>query len=153
MDYKFIIDISRKNRKMFEQFLNTYSTAQLNAVPQGFNNSIVWNIAHTIATQQLLVYGLSNQAFLIPEDFINKFRKGTKHEKDLSATEIDDVKNLLFTTINQTEADYKAGVFKSFNHYTTSTNTTLTSVEEAMAFNNFHEGIHLGYILALKKSV
>ena len=48
---------------------------------------------------------------------------------------------------------YEKGVFNSFQPYTTSTNSTLKSFEEAMEFNNFHEGIHLGYILALKKSL
>jgi hypothetical protein len=31
--------------------------------------------------------------------------------------------------------------------------STLTNVEEAIEFNNFHEGIHLGYILAMKNSI
>ncbi len=29
----------------------------------------------------------------------------------------------------------------------------LKSIEDAIQFNNFHEGIHLGYILALKKAL
>ncbi|MGB5463369.1 MAG: DinB family protein, partial [Aureibaculum sp.] len=30
---------------------------------------------------------------------------------------------------------------------------TLNNIQDAIEFNNFHEGIHLGYILALKKLV
>ena len=67
--------------------------------------------------------------------------------------EINEIKGLLFSTIEQTKEDYENGVFDSFQPYTTSTNSTLKSFEEAMEFNNFHEGIHLGYILALKKSL
>ena len=28
-----------------------------------------------------------------------------------------------------------------------------TNVEDAIEFNNFHEGIHLGYVLALKRLI
>jgi hypothetical protein len=35
--------------------------AQLNIVPDGFNNSIAWNIAHILVTQQLLHYKLSGK--------------------------------------------------------------------------------------------
>ena len=52
-----------------------------------------------------------------------------------------------------TQKDYDAGCFTSYNSYTVSTKSTLTNVEEAIEFNNFHEGIHLGYILAMKNSI
>ncbi len=35
----------------------------------------------------------------------------------------------------------------------TSAGIRLESVEDAIAFNNFHEGIHLGYVMALKKAL
>jgi len=39
--------------------IEDFSLEELNKIPEGFNNNIIWNIAHVIATQQALVYGLS----------------------------------------------------------------------------------------------
>ena len=63
------------------------------------------------------------------------------------------IKSLLLSTIEQTKVDYENGVFKNYTPYTTSLDVTLTTIEEAMSFNTFHEGIHLGYILAMKNSL
>ena len=45
---------------------------------------------------------------------------------------------------------YDNGVFKGYTPYATSLNVTLSTIDEAISFNAFHEGIHLGYILAMK---
>lgn len=147
------IDITRKNRRLLEKFIDNLSLEMLNKVPEGFKNNIIWNIAHLIVTQQLLVYKLSGLEGLLSDAMITEFRKGTKTERDLNQAEVDTIKSLLFSPLDQTETDYNNGVFKTFNAYTVSTGSTLTNVDEAMSFNNFHEGIHLGYILALKKSL
>lgn len=147
------IDITRKNRILFEKFLDTFTLEQLNKVPKGFKNNIIWNIAHCIVTQQLLVYKLSNLDGVLSDEMITEFRKGTKTERDLSQTEVDEIRNLLFSPLDQTEADYNKGKFKTYNEYTVSTGSTLTNIDEALEFNNFHEGIHFGYILALKKAL
>lgn len=146
------IDITRKNRVLFEKFLDAFTLEQLNKVPEGFNNNIIWNIAHCIVTQQLLVYKLSNLQGVLSDKMIAEFRKGTKTERDLSQAEVEEISSLLFSPLDQTEADYNNDLFKTYNEYTVSTGSTLTNVDEALSFNNFHEGIHLGYILALKKS-
>ena len=151
MDWAF--DITIKNRKLLDAFIENHSLEELNKVPKGFNNNIIWNIAHTIVTQQLLVYQLSGLPMLVSEDLVDTFKKGTKSEGDLSEAEVEVIKGLLFSTILQTKADYVKNSFQSYNEYTTSTTSTLTTVEEAIKFNNFHEGIHLGYILALRKSI
>ena len=44
-------DICLKNRKLLEAFLDNFTLEQLNKIPEGFNNNIIWNIAHTIVTQ------------------------------------------------------------------------------------------------------
>lgn len=153
MNYKFEIDITRKSRKLFEGFLNTLTLEELNKVPEGFNNNIIWNVAHCIVTQQLLVYKLSNLEGVLSDEMIAEFRKGTKTERNLSQTEVDTIKSLLFSPLDQTELDYKNETFKTYNEYTVSTGSKLASVDDALAFNNFHEGIHFGYILALKKAL
>ncbi|RIA08362.1 DinB family protein [Flavobacteriaceae bacterium MAR_2010_72] len=151
MDWNF--DITLKNRAILKTFIETYSLEQLNKVPNGYKNNIIWNIAHTIVTQQILVYKLSGLPAIVSEDLIEMFRKGTKTERDLTQAEVDEIKGLLFSTIEKTKEDYENRVFQTYHEYTVTTKSTLTTVEEAIAFNNFHEGIHLGYILALKKSL
>jgi len=147
------IDITRKNRILFEGFLDRFSLEELNKVPKNFRNNIIWNIAHCIVTQQILIYRLSNLQMNLPQEFIERFRKGTKTEGDLNQDEVDYIRSVLFSPLDQTEKDYNAEKFKTFDEYTVSTGSTLTNIDEALAFNNFHEGIHLGYILALIKSL
>lgn len=146
-------DITIKNRILLESFLDNYNLDQLNKIPKGFNNNIIWNIAHTIVTQQILVYQLSGLPSMVSDDVLERFKKGTQPDGDLSQAEVNAIRDLLFITIEKTKVDYNNNVFQKFNQYTVSTKSTLTKVEEAIDFNNFHEGIHLGAILALRKFV
>ena len=151
MDWAF--DITLKNRKLLASFLNDFSLEELNKVPKGFSNNIFWNIAHVIVTQQLLTYNLSGLPMLIDDELVNSYRKGSKAENEITEYEVDLLKDLLFSTLEKTREDYKKGLFKKFQDYTVTTKSTLTNIEQAIEFNNFHEGIHLGYILAMKKSL
>ncbi len=151
MDWAF--DIAIKNRTLLKSFIENHSLEELNKVPEGFNNNIIWNIAHTIVTQQLLVYNLSGLPMVVSDEMVATYRKGTKAESNLSQTEVDTIKGVLFSTIEKTKEDYEDKIFQSYNQYTVTTKSTLSNVEEAIEFNNFHEGIHLGYIFALRKSL
>jgi len=146
-------DICLKNRNILEGFLNQFSLDELNKIPDGFSNNLILNIAHVIVTQQLLVYGNSQLPMLVSDEMVAKYRKGTKAEHDANQEEVNEIRSLLFSTLEKTQDDYFNGHFKNYIEYTVSTKSTLTNVKEALEFNNFHEGIHLGYILALKKSI
>ncbi len=146
-----IFDITLQNRKRLQQFLTETSKEKLFKIPEGHRNNIWWNIAHVVVTQQLLVYKFSNLPLQLDDEIIGKYRKGTAPEGIPSDDEIKLINDCLISTVNQLQEDYKNGVFKEFNPYTTSANVTLSSVEDAIAFNAFHEGIHLGTILSLKK--
>ncbi len=145
--------ITRVNRKIIEKILDNHTLEQLNMVPEGFKNNLIWNIAHVVVTQQLLMYKLSGLPMMINDELVEKYRKGTKTEGPITADEVAQVKGLLFSTIDKAEKDLAQHVFKEYNEYETSTGFVLKSIEDAIQFNNFHEGIHLGYILALKKAV
>ncbi len=147
------LEITRTNRRLLEKILDSHSLEQLNKVPEGFKNNLIWNIAHVVVTQQLLVYKLSGLAMMVNDEMVNTFKKGTKTEGVVPQEEVDKIKALLFSTLDQTEKDIEAGIFKSFQEYPTSTGFVLKSLEDAINFNNFHEGIHMGYVLALKKAL
>jgi len=74
-------DITRTNRKVLAEMLKNYSLEQLNRIPEGFSNNIIWNIAHTIVVQQLLVYKLSGLPTMVSNEMISKYQKGTKPEE------------------------------------------------------------------------
>jgi len=49
--------------------------------------------------------------------------------------------------------DYQNGLFEGYKEYTTSIGFNLKSAEEAMVYNNFHEGLHVGVMMAIKKFI
>ena len=61
--------------------------------------------------------------------------------------------NSVIWKVEKTKADFKAGVFKEFHPYQTKTGFQLGTWKEAMEFNNYHEGIHLGIMMSIKKHI
>lgn len=146
-------NILKSNRELILKIADHYSLEQLNTVPDGFKNNLVWNMAHLVVTQQLLVYRMSNLPTLVSDEMIEKYKKGTKTESVVEQAEYDAIKELMLSTVTQTQLDFEKGLFQSYNEYTTSTGFVIQSAADAMEFNSYHEGIHLGYILAMKKLV
>lgn len=148
MDFTF--DVFAKTRGFFKAYLEELSLAQLNAIPNGFNNNIIWNIGHSIVTEQILVYKLSGLKPNVSDALIEKYKKGTKPNGKATQEEVDELKVLAFSTIEHTKADFSTKVFSTYNEYTLSTTgNTLTNVNQAIQFALIHEGMHAGYILAL----
>ena len=151
---KFTFDTLRNTRNNILKDIEDLSLEQVNAIPEKFNNNIVWNVAHLIATQQRLVYKLSGMPFAVAEDIIEAYKIGTKPEQAITDTKWDEYKKLLLTSIDQMEQDYEQGVFgNDFKTYTTGYGATLTTLEDAINFNNVHEGVHYGMVLALVRAV
>lgn len=149
-----LFDTTLKNRIILHRFLTETPREDLFVIPDGFNNNLWWNIAHVLVTQQLLVYKMSGKNLLISDALVAKYKKGTvPTEEPVSEAEIKEVETLLLSVPKQTEEDYAKGIFTSFESYTTTPKVTLNSVEDAITFNVFHEGIHLGSILALRRAL
>lgn len=146
-------EVARTGRRMLNSYFENYTLEQLNKIPEGFNNNLFWNIAHIVVTQQLLVYKLSGLPMVISDELVEKYRKGTKPEQDATQEEVDFIKSLVFTTVDKLEADYNNGIFVNYNEYPTSTGFILKNAVGAIEFNNFHEGLHLGVLMSIRKFV
>ena len=146
-------NILRITRNNILNLVEGLSVEQLNKIPEGFSNNIIWNVAHNIVTQQLLIYRLSGADVRISEEMIELYRKGSKPSTNVSGSEIESIKDLLIKTVDWLEEDFDGNIFSDYKEYTTSYNITLSSTEKAIMFNNTHEGLHLGYAMALRKLV
>ena len=146
-------NILNKSRELVLKVINGLTIEQLHKIPNGFKNNIAWNVAHLVVTQQLLHYNLSGLNCLCPDDLIDNYRKGTIPTKPFSQEEFEEILELFKGLPATLEEDYNAGIFKNFKEYPTSTGFVLDKFETALYFNNYHEGLHLGTIMALKKLV
>jgi hypothetical protein len=146
-------DILRTSRELVLKELEGLTLAQIHKIPSGFKNNIAWNVAHLVVTQQLLHYKLADLDCLCPDELIEDFKKGTSPTKTFTEEEFEEVKELLLGLPDTLEEDYEAGIFKTFSEYPTSTGFVLDSIDTAITFNNFHEGMHYGIIRSIKKFV
>ncbi|WP_417887543.1 hypothetical protein [Zunongwangia sp.] len=49
------------------------------------------------------------------------------------------------------ESDFYSGEFNVYNERTNSMGFHFGTLEEAIEFNNYHEALHLGYIMSIRK--
>jgi hypothetical protein len=148
-----VFEVQKTIREILLKILDNHSLEQLNKIPEGFSNNLIWNIGHCVSTQQVLVYKLSGLPTMVSEEFIAKYKKGTKPEGDVSQTEVDEIRNLLSSTLDQTQNDFDSNIFVNYSEYTTSMGFTLRNILDALNCNNYHEGIHTGIIMSIRKFV
>lgn len=143
----------KTSRKIFDTYFEQYTIDQLNAIPSGFNNNLIWNIGHVIVAQQSLIYRLSGQPMLVSPEIVELYKPGSKPTGSTSSKEAEELRSLLHTFTEQTEKDYHDGLFVSFTERMTGTGFHLTSLADAFEFNNYHEGLHLGMMMSIRKFV
>lgn len=144
-------DITLSSRNILLKFLENNSLEQLNTIPEGFSNNLIWNIGHIVVVQQMLVYNLSCLPMFISDAMVEKYKKGTKPETPVTQEEVEQIKELLYATLEQTKKDFNNGVFKEYKAFTTMSGFNIRNAQEAMEFNNYHEGVHTGVMMRIHK--
>lgn len=146
-------NIWKTSRKLYLEYFDKYTLNQLNKVPDGFSNNLVWNIGHIVVAQQALIYKSSGLQGYISKELFGRYKPGTKPTGQTSENETNELKGLLTSLVKQTEKDFSGGKFVKFNERMTGTGFYLSSLEDAFEFNNYHEGLHLGYMMNIRKFV
>lgn len=146
-------EINHASRKVLLQLLENHSLAQLNKIPDGFANNLIWNIGHIITVQQMLVYKLSGLPMMISDEMVETYKKGTKPEREITQAEVNEIKQLLFSTLEQTKVDVANGVFEQYSEFTTGVGFVVQNAKAAMEFNNYHEGLHTGIMMQIRKFI
>lgn len=149
--FKFIID----SRKAFIKLIDNLSLEELNRVPEGFNNNIIWNFGHIVVSTPLLCYvrtGIWSDASSI--QYVDAYKKGTKPTSVVSVEEINTLKELAISTIHQLEEDYKKGLFTTIEPFETATfGVVIDNIEELLVTTIGHDNTHYGYAIAQQKLV
>ena len=145
--------IIKQNRQVFIKLVDSLTTAQLNEIPDGFNNNIAWNFAHAVVSQQLLCYARAGKEINISKDLLDKYQRGSKPNGYIQQDEINYFKEQAISLIDKFQQDWETGFFNEYQSFTTSMGINIRSCEEALHFAAGHDQLHFGYSLALKRVV
>lgn len=146
-------EIIRKTRQSLLNTIADLTIDQLNEVPAGFNNNIIWNLGHLVAAQQGLCYTRGGHQMHIEDSFFQSYKPDTKPQGYISEPEVEKIKQLFTSTIDQTEEDCKNNKFEPYKSWTTRSGIVANNIKDAIGFVVFHEGFHTGYIQALRHCI
>lgn len=147
------VSVLRQQRALIAKSIDGLSDEALLDIPDRHRNNILWNIGHLIVSQQRLCYSLSGLDMYIPESMVPGFMPGTSPADWSETPDIGQIKSFLVELPERFAEDVAAGIFQEYKGYTTSTGFELITFKDGVAFNQFHEGVHVGVVLGLKKYV
>lgn len=149
--FKFII----KTRQKFIELIDSLSVEQLNKVPAGFNNNIIWNFGHIVVSTQTLIYvrtGIKADTSWVK--YNEDYRKDTKPTRFVEQAEIDELKEIAINSIEQITKDYEDRLFGEITSFSTATyGYPMDAIEDVIALTSGHDNVHYGYALAQRKLV
>ncbi|UII25743.1 DinB family protein [Fulvivirga maritima] len=94
-----VFKIWKRNRELYQEFFEKYSLEQLNKIPEGFSNNLIWNIGHVLIAQQVLIYKSSGLEGYVSDDLINKYKPGTRPTDPVSETEVAHIKEQMLQLV------------------------------------------------------
>ena len=144
------IAIFEQVRRQMAGLMKSLSQEQMLFIPDGFDNNIAWNFGHIVYTQESIIYRLADAPTVTNDTHRALFSMGTSPADWQETPDLTEVRELLKQTGMKLRSDYEAGLFTNFREYKTSTGFSVANVEQAIAFVNFHEGLHLGTILSIR---
>jgi hypothetical protein len=140
-----ILELIDNMRSNLLEITENLTVEQINTIPNGFNNNIVWNMGHILVVTDELLY--KNSPFSIPSyDFdISRFKKGTRPDNVVDEKDISLIREALSDTVPR--------IRKLLNVYAIETQNNESELLEKLGndrsiqFTVFHEDMHISTIL------
>jgi uncharacterized damage-inducible protein DinB len=126
----------------------------VDVMPTNFINTIHWHIGHILIVQDRLTLRLAGLEIGLPEAYLGWFGNGTKPAD--WQTQPPSVDILLQQLKEQPDRLQKQISGKLEERLATKLAIPFNNMEtlgEALNYSFYHEGIHLGYMMALKRAV
>ncbi|QHE54016.1 DinB family protein [Pontibacillus sp. HMF3514] len=123
-------------------------------MPEGFNNSIRWNLGHIFVAQERLIHGFVQEEPQLPPHYVEWFNANTSPETwDKDAPTLSELREHLVQQPKRLEDKFKGRLSeKGPQPFKLGEDTVFTTLAEVVSFANWHEGLHQGTITSLKRA-
>lgn len=152
MARKELAAVLKGSRGYFLQQLDGLSEEQLLEVPDKMNQNILWNLGHVVHSLYGMTYQASGLDYPGDPEWPELFKGGTSPATWESTPDLSAVMEHMKSSADAVGNDLVAGKFDGFEKLDLGP-ITFTSIEQVLSFHLFHEGIHQGMVMQLKKLV
>ncbi|MBH0333578.1 hypothetical protein ABH14_28230 [Brevibacillus brevis] len=120
----------------------------VNIIPDGFSNNILWNLGHIYLDQYLWIAHLTKETLPIPSDFNEWFNFGTKPaDWDTQPPKLAVLVSLLQEQPQKIQAAYKDRLEEEFP----ATESGMHTIAQVLVRTIFHEGMHLASLHTIRR--
>ncbi|SFT15182.1 DinB family protein [Paenibacillus sp. BC26] len=123
-------------------------------IPDGFRNSIRWQLGHIYVVQERFAFQYLELPLQRPDGFKEWFEFSTSPlnwPEGAALPSLDDLKQLLGSQVERIQEAISHRLEEKVPQpYTTSMGITLSSPEEFLSLNLYHEGMHMSMIKVYK---
>ncbi|NQF13896.1 DinB family protein [Brevibacillus sp. HB1.3] len=120
----------------------------VNIIPDGFSNNILWNLGHIYLDQYLWIAHLTKETIPIPSGFNEWFNFGTKPaDWDTQPPKLAVLVSLLQEQPQKIQAAYKDRLEEEFP----ATESGMHTIAQVLVRTIFHEGMHLASLNSIRR--
>ena len=152
MDMKARYDSGNQLRAYLLKTVGGLSNEQLLAVPPGLKNNILWNLGHIAWAQGVFAWELCGKAPPVPKSYHDLFKNDTSPADWKETPGAEEVKSVL-AELNQRQLEAETSGQLANRKPFSLGSLLIETNDDAMLFNLWHEGIHLGMIMSIKRLV
>lgn len=124
-------------------------------MPEGFRNTIRWNLGHIYVVQESLVTGLAGQDPLMPPRYQELFAPGTKPaDWTGDIPDLSELRTNLKEQPGRLQEQFAGRMDEKVDKpFQPGGGLELSTIGELVNFTVYHEGLHTGFIKGLKRAI
>ncbi len=120
-------------------------------VPEGFNNNIRWNLGHIYLDQYDWLYHKTREDNPAPRHYRELFGYGTKPENwQQTPPTLEELRNRLMEQVQFIEQAFGHRLDQELDE---PTELGMSTFAEVLPRTFYHEGLHMGTIIAIRKAI
>ena len=153
MRYRALLEQTQEIRKYLLMSTRDLSEEQILTVPPGFKNNILWNLGHAVTDNCFMLYPPTGKEMPLPDSYWTWFAPETSPADWSETPDVNEVLENASRVLDQLVADCTADRMEEYEPLELGDGTVLKNIAQAIAHCNFHEALHLGIILSMRKLV
>jgi uncharacterized damage-inducible protein DinB len=127
------------------------SEEEADFVPEGFNNNIRWNLGHIYLDQYDWLYHKTREDNPAPKHYRELFGYGTKPENwQQTPPTLEELRNRLMEQVQFIEQEFSHRLDQELDE---PTELGMSTFAEVLPRTFYHEGMHMGTIIAIRKAI